>query len=469
MTSNRKLAVTMPPITPKKRCAVYTRKSTDEGLDQEYNSLDAQRDAGLAYIASQRIEGWVSVGDGYDDGGFSGGNMERPALKRLMADIEAKRIDIVVVYKIDRLTRSLADFSKLVEVFERHGVSFVSVTQQFNTTTSMGRLMLNVLLSFAQFEREVTGERIRDKIAASKSKGMWMGGMPPLGYDVRERKLEVNTQEAALVVDIFRRFAEHGSAAQLVRELSSQGITTKSWVTQGGTLRLGRPIDQQYLFTLLRNRLYLGEMTFKGQSFAGQHQGIVPQELWDAVHDFVERRKHGPREHRTEHPVLLAGLLFAPDGQRMLHTSTQKKNGRIYRYYVPYLHKRRNAGATLDSKVPAMGPLPAAEIEAAVLKQIHATLSAPQMLVATWLACQRQGSNLDEAQAVVALRQMGTVWEQLFPAEQQRIARLLIERVQLHGGGLDIHWRDDGWSGLGVEATQHPLVGELRGEVEVMA
>jgi site-specific DNA recombinase len=379
-----KAATVSTPITVKKRCAVYTRKSTDEGLDQEYNSLDAQRDAGLAYIASQRIEGWVLVEDGYDDGGFSGGNMERPALKRLMSDIEAKRIDIVVVYKIDRLTRSLADFSKLVEVFERHGVSFVSVTQQFNTTTSMGRLMLNVLLSFAQFEREVTGERIRDKIAASKSKGIWMGGMPPLGYDVRERKLEVNVEEAALVVDIFRRYAEHGSAAQLVRELGSQGITTKSWVTQGGTLRLGRPMDQHYLFALLRNRLYLGEMVCKGQSFAGQHQGIVTRELWDSVHAFIERRKHGPREHRTEHAVLLAGLLFAPDGQRMLHTSTQKKSGRIYRYYVPYLHKRRNAGATLDLSKPEMGPLPAAEIEAAVLKQIHATLSAPEMLVATW-------------------------------------------------------------------------------------
>ena len=186
-------------ITPKKRCAVYTRKSTDEGLDQEYNSLEAQRDAGLAFIASQRHEGWIAVGDGYDDGGYSGGNMDRPALRRLMVDIEAGKIDTVVVYKIDRLTRSLPDFAKLVEVFDRNGVSFVSVTQQFNTTTSMGRLTLNILLSFAQFEREVTGERIRDKIAASKAKGMWMGGIPPLGYDVVERKLVVNEREAALV------------------------------------------------------------------------------------------------------------------------------------------------------------------------------------------------------------------------------------------------------------------------------
>jgi site-specific DNA recombinase len=250
----------IPAATPKKRCAVYTRKSTDEGLDQEYNSLEAQRDAGLAFIASQRHEGWIAVDDGYDDGGYSGGNMERPGLRRLMMDIEAGKIDTVVVYKIDRLTRSLPDFAKLVEVFDRNGVSFVAVTQQFNTTTSMGRLTLNILLSFAQFEREVTGERIRDKIAASKAKGMWMGGVPPLGYDVVERKLVINDREAALVRDIFRRYAEHGSAARLVRELDIEGHTTKAWVTRSGRERLGRSIDQQYLFTLLRNRIYLGEI-----------------------------------------------------------------------------------------------------------------------------------------------------------------------------------------------------------------
>ena len=240
MRANRTMATPSPTIVPKKRCAIYTRKSTDEGLDQEYNSLEAQRDAGLAFVASQRHEGWVAVGDGYDDGGYSGGNLDRPGLKRLMADIEAGEVDIVVVYKIDRLTRALSDFAKLVDVFDRNGVSFVSVTQQFNTTTSMGRLTLNILLSFAQFEREVTGERIRDKIAASKAKGMWMGGMPPLGYDVVERKLVVNAAEAELVRGIFCRYAEHGSAAQLVRELAIEGQTTKSWVTQGGLHRPGR-------------------------------------------------------------------------------------------------------------------------------------------------------------------------------------------------------------------------------------
>lgn len=452
------------PLTVKKRCAVYTRKSTDEGLEKEYNSLEAQRDAGLAYIASQRREGWIAVDDGYDDGGYSGGNLERPALKRLLADIEAGRIDIVVVYKIDRLTRSLPDFAKLVEMFDRNGVSFVSVTQQFNTTTSMGRLTLNILLSFAQFEREVTGERIRDKIAASKAKGMWMGGMPPLGYDVVERKLVVNEREAALVRDIFRRYAEHGSAARLVREMAVEGHTTKAWVTQGGHQRTGRPIDQQFLFALLRNRIYLGEIRNRGVWYPGQHEAIVLQELWEAAHAFIERRKQVPREHRAKHPALLAGLLFAPDGQRMLHTFVKKKSGRMYRYYVPYLHKRRNAGATLAPDAPDVGHLPAAEIENAVLAQIHKALAAPEVLIGTWWACQRHpaGAALDEAQVVVALRRIGAVWAQLFPAEQQRITRLLIERVQLHAHGLDILWREDDWLGLGAEVAGHPLVEEMR-------
>ena len=468
MRANRTMATPSPTIVPKKRCAIYTRKSTDEGLDQEYNSLDAQRDAGLAFVASQRHEGWVVVGDGYDDGGYSGGNLDRPGLKRLMADIEAGEVDIVVVYKIDRLTRALSDFAKLVDVFDRNGVSFVSVTQQFNTTTSMGRLTLNILLSFAQFEREVTGERIRDKIAASKARGMWMGGMPPLGYDVVERKLVVNAAEAELVSGIFCRYAEHGSAAQLVRELAIEGQTTKSWVTQGGLHRPGRPIDQQYLFAMLRNRIYLGEMVHKGESYPGQHQAIVSPELWNAAHAFIERRKQGPREHRTEHPALLAGLLFAPDGQRMIHHFTKKKNGRLYRYYVPYLHKRRNAGATLQPGATDVGALPAAEIETAVLEQIHLALRSPEILVATWRSCQRHaaGADLDEAHVVIAMQRIGAVWEQLFPIEQQRITQLLIERIQLHGQGLDILWREDGWLGLGADIASHPLVEEMKESTE---
>jgi site-specific DNA recombinase len=451
-------------ITPKRRCAIYTRKSTEEGLDQEYNSLEAQRDAALAFITSQRHEGWIATDDGYDDGGFSGGNINRPALKRLLADIEDGRIDVVVVYKIDRLSRSLSDFARIVDLFDAHNVTFVSVTQQFNTTTSMGRLTLNILLSFAQFEREVTGERIRDKLAASKARGMWMGGMPPLGYDVRERKLVINEPEAALVRDIFARYAEHGSAAQLVRELQIEGYTTKSWVTQGGRQRVGRVIDQQYLFSMMRCRIYLGEISNHGKSYPGQHQAIITRELWEAAHVIIDQRKKGPRILHTDSPALLAGLLYAPDGQRMLPTFTQKKNGKRYRYYVPYLEKRLAAGSTLDTNRRSMGPLPAAEIEAAVLAQIHQVLQGPEMIIGVWQAgmAMQDREELDEPTVLVALRQISTVWEHLFPTERHRILRLLIERVQLRDEGLDIIWRDDSWHQFRRELEQHPLIAEQR-------
>lgn len=453
-----------PAVTPKRRCAVYTRKSTDEGLDQEYNSLEAQRDSALAFISSQRHEGWIAIDDGYDDGGFSGGNINRPALKRLLADVEDGRIDVVVVYKIDRLSRSLGDFAKIVDLFDAHGVTFVSVTQQFNTTTSMGRLTLNILLSFAQFEREVTGERIRDKLAASKAKGMWMGGVPPLGYDVQDRKLVINEPEAMLVRDIFTRFSEHGSAAQLVRELQIEGHTTKAWVTQGGRHREGRTIDQQYLFAMTRNRLYLGEISNHGQSYPGQHQAIISRELWDAVHAIIEKRKKGPRVKHTENPALLTGLLYAPDGQRLLPSHTTKKNGRRYRYYVPYLEKRQSAGASAQAGRRSMGPLPAAEIERAVLSQVHQVLQAPEMIIAVWQAsmASHERASMDEPSIVVAMRQISAVWEHLFPAEQNRIMRLLIERVQLRDDGMDILWRDDGWPQFRRELERQPFVSEQR-------
>jgi len=459
----------------KRRCAIYTRKSSEEGLDQEYNSLEAQRDAALSFVASQRHEGWIALDGSYDDGGYSGGNMERPALKRLLTDIEAGQIDVIVVYKIDRLSRSLGDFARMVDLFDAKGVTFVSVTQQFNTTTSMGRLTLNILLSFAQFEREVTGERIRDKIAASKAKGMWMGGVPPLGYDVKERKLIANPAEAALVQDIFRRYAEHGSAARLVRELEIEGRTTKAWVNQSGQRRAGKPMDQQYLFKLLRNRIYLGEIGNNGHFYPGQHEAIIDNVVWQAVHAHIRTRKQGPRERRSEHPALLAGLLYAPDGQRMLPTYTAKPNGKRYRYYVPYLHKRKaapgkHAKTSPSNPTDAIGALPAAEIEAAVLRQIHAMLRKPEMVVAVCQSVQsssdqeNQGSASlpDEAQITVALQQMESVWDKLFAQEQQRIARLLIERVQLQAGGLEIVWKEAGWQALARQMQAEPLVREAQ-------
>jgi site-specific DNA recombinase len=265
------------------RCAIYTRKSSDEGLEQPFNSLDAQREACGAYILSQKHEGWTVLPTLYDDGGFSGGTIDRPALKRLIADIEADQIDVVVVYKVDRLTRALSDFAKLVDVFDRRGVSFVSITQQFNTTTSMGRLTLNVLLSFAQFEREVIGERVRDKIVASKKKGMWIGGMPPLGYDVKDRKLVVNDHEAHTVVDIYRRYLALKSVRALKDELVAAGIRSKRRVRPDGTEYGGQKLTRGALYLMLQNRIYRGAITHKGNSYPGEHPAIIEQQLWDEV------------------------------------------------------------------------------------------------------------------------------------------------------------------------------------------
>lgn len=291
-----------------------------------------------------------------------------------------------------------------------------------------------------------------------------MGGTPPLGYDVRDRKLLVNEPEAALVRDIFARYAETGSAAQLVRELQIEGHTTKVWVAQNGRRHEGKIIDQQCIFTMLRNRLYLGEITHKGQSFPGQHEPIVSTELWAAVHAFVDGREQGPRTRYKKEPALLTGLLYAPDGQRMLPTYTQKKNGKRYRYYVPYLEKRHSAGATYDPTRPNIGPLPALEIETAVLAQVHKALQEPEMIIGVWQAgmALRERQEMDEPTVLVAMRQMSEVWENLFPIEQNRIMRLLIDRVQLHEDGLDIIWQDDSWQRFCRELERHQFVAEQR-------
>lgn len=320
-----------------KRCAVYCRVSSDERLDQSFNSIDAQKEAGHAFIKSQTHEGWIAVADDYDDGGFSGGNMERPALKRLLADIDAGRIDIVVIYKIDRLSRSLADFARMVEVFDRCGVSFSTVTQQINSATSMGRLMLNVLLSFAQFEHEVTGERIRDKIAASKAKGMWMGGPLPLGYDVQNRLLIVNEAEAAVVRRIFADFTRDRSTTHMVRNYAAEGIRTKT----------GRTFCKQSIYKLLHNRMYLGEIVYKGRYYPGQHPPILTRAQWQAAHDVLaqtaeERRAAVATDGRGL--PLPRGLIFTTSGERLIPTGTTKK-GQCYRYYTYTPGKDRHYGA----------------------------------------------------------------------------------------------------------------------------
>jgi len=315
------------------RCAIYTRVSTDQGLEQDFNSLDAQYDASQAYIRSQAHAGWTLLRGKYDDGGFSGGNTDRPALLRLLQDVRAGKVDIIVVYKVDRLTRSLADFAKLVELFDAHRVSFVSVTQQFNTTTSMGRLTLNVLLSFAQFEREVTSERIRDKIAASKRKGLWVGGMTPLGYDTKDRKITVNDAEAERVRTIFRSYLRLGSLNLLMADLRRRGIVTKARRLKTGKPVGGIPFTRGPLAHLLRNRFYIGEVVFKGETLPGEQPAIVDRALFDAVHAKLSEQATHHKAIRMKSEALLAGRIFDDRGNRMSPTHA-RKNGIKYRYYI---------------------------------------------------------------------------------------------------------------------------------------
>ena len=445
----------------RKRCAVYCRVSSDERLDQEFNSIDAQKEAGHAYIASQRAEGWIPVADDYDDPGYSGGNTDRPALKRLLADIERGLIDIVVVYKIDRLTRSLADFAKMVDVFDQHDVSFSAVTQQINSATSMGRLMLNVLLSFAQFEREVTSERIRDKIAAAKRKGMWMGGVPSIGYDVVNRQLVVNDAEAAVVRRIFEEMLTIGSPTQIAANLTAEGITTKAWTTQEGQTRSGTRIDKKYLHKLLRNRIYLGELSHKGNWYPGAHPPIIDRALWDKVHAVLAKDSHArsvETKIRSRTDALLRGLLYAPSGERMYPTYSSKK-GHKYHYYVSKSESRFGAPGKSYERLPAR------EIEAAVVAQIRTVLTSPESIASVVRHIQRNGAEIDEASTVMAMGRLNDVWDHLFPVERHRIANLMIERIDLvHVGevqGIKVKWRELGWDALIGEFAPGEIGAEL--------
>jgi site-specific DNA recombinase len=349
------------------RCATYTRKSTEEGLDQAFNSLDAQKEACAAYIRSQQHEGWRPIEDQYDDGGFSGGSMDRPALMRLLDDVRRGRVDVIVLYKIDRLTRSLADFARIIDVLDSCGASFVSVTQSFCTTSSMGRLTLNVLLSFAQFERELTGERIRDKIAASKRRGMWMGGVVPLGYDVADRKLIVNASEAQIVRDIYQRYLKLGSVLALQSELMQTGVTSKRRLSRSGSAAGGVPFTRGALYLLLQNRIYVGQICHKGAAYPGEHEAIVPTELFDAVQAQLEgNRVIRLSYHNSAQPNLLAGLLWDAHGRPMTTNHTVKAKVKRYRYYV----SRNPVGSSLR-----VWRVPAGDLEELVVAKLRAFLS----------------------------------------------------------------------------------------------
>ena len=498
------------------RCAIYTRKSTEEGLEQEFNTLDAQRESGEAYISSQKNEGWECLSDRYDDGGFSGGNLERPALKRLLADVEAGKVDCIVVYKVDRLSRSLLDFARIMEVFDQRKVAFVSVTQQFNTSTPMGRLVLNVLLSFAQFEREIIGERIRDKVAATRRKGKYTGGPPVLGYGVdRERKrLVVDPEEAALVQRIFSDFVETGSTTTLAQALTAEGHTTKSWTTKDGKHRPGKPWNKVLVYRVLNNPLYVGEVTHKGERYPGEHEPIVTRRLWDQAHSILERncRTRGVRT-RTKTPALLRGIIRCAHCDCSMGPTFSKRRGKTYRYYQCIHASKHGAGSC------PVGTVPAGEIERAVIEQLRAVFESPEVVAATVRAAREQrearleavtqqhveataalaalreeaqrlmsgalgnsalvagrlaeltaqveeqeravtqadqemqalSSRVGEQEVIGALASLDPVWEELFPAEQERIVQLLVRRVEVGPDGLDLELRAEGLESLALE------------------
>ncbi len=346
---NRRASASKPAA---RRCAIYTRVSTDHGLEQDFNSLDAQREACAAYVKSQTQEGWGLIGTRFDDGGFSGASLERPALQRLLEAIKQRRIDVIVVYKVDRLTRSLADFAKLIELFDAHGVSFISITQSFNTTTSMGRLTLNMLLSFAQFEREVTGERIRDKIAASKKKGIWVGGVVPLGYRVLDRKLVVDEDEARTVRLIFDRYLSGGSLLVLMRELNERGIVTRKRRLSSGKVIGGIPFTKGPLAYLLKNRMYVGEINHGQHSYPGEHPAIVDRDLFEAVQARLAAQATAIGYRRSRSEALLIGKLFDDRGHRMT-PSFAIKHGVRYRYYISRATTEGRGEAGTITRVPA--------------------------------------------------------------------------------------------------------------------
>jgi site-specific DNA recombinase len=378
-----------PPPKPTVRCAIYTRKSTEEGLEQEFNSLDAQRESGEAYIKSQTHEGWECLPGHYDDGGFTGGNMDRPALRRLKADIDAGKIDCVVVYKVDRLSRSLLDFARMMEVFEKHQVSFVSVTQQFNTASSMGRLVLNVLLSFAQFEREIISERTRDKIAAARRKGKWAGGHPILGYDIDPRgfKLIVNEDEAGRVRAIFELYLQHQAMMPVVEELNRRGWLNKRWTTRKGRERGGKQFTKTSLHKLLTNVAYVGKIKYKHETHDGEHAAIVDAAIWQRVQALLQRNgRNGGALVRNKFGALLKGVLrCVPCDCAMTPTHTTRNGNKRYRYYVCSNAQKRGWHSCPSKAVPA------GEIERFVVEQIKCIGKDPTMLNATFKEARAQG------------------------------------------------------------------------------
>jgi DNA invertase Pin-like site-specific DNA recombinase len=431
---------TVNPPVRKCRCAIYTRKSSEEGLEMEFNSLDAQREACASFIASQRHEGWVQLESTYDDGGYSGGTIERPALKRLLSDIALGLIDTVVVYKVDRLSRSLADFAKLVETFDAKNVTFVSVTQQFNTTTSMGRLTLNILLSFAQFEREVIGERIRDKFAASKRKGMWMGGVTPFGYEVRDRQLHVQPEQARAIRLIFDSFLMLKSVARVAHELPALGVVSRARVARSGRSFGGTPLDRGAVYKILSNPVYIGKIRHKDQVHDGRHEPIIAQDVWDRVHALLGDSPRGksPSSKRKSKAPLTGVLKCGGCMSSMTPVHTRKQGGRLYRYYAPTSYLKGGCGDCQIRRIAAR------EVEALVVSQLQTVFAAPEMIMAVWKEAARQDQEIDSDAIRDAFSDLMPVWNELFPKEQERLIALMLEKVVVYPDAVDIRVRAAG-------------------------
>lgn len=423
------------------RCAIYTRVSDDEGLDQEFSSLDNQREAGEYHIKAQAHAGWTVLPERYDDGGYSAKDLHRPAARRLLQDIKDGKIDIVVVYKIDRLSRNMFDFVDLMKLFEQHKVTFVSVTQHFNTETAMGKLILNILQSFAQFEREMTAERIRDKFAASKMKGMWMGGPPPLGYDVVERKLITHPKEVALVNHIFERYVALKSTTLLCDELKRDGHRTKSYIS-----RKQRPVGGQIfavnaVLTVLRNRLYVGEVHHKGKYYPGQHKAVVPRTLFEQAQEILNQNGNVKRKRTwaIKSKALLKGLLVCGGCEGLMSPTHTRKGNKHYHYYVTNSYRRNSCDGC------PMNRIPAGEIEAVVSSQLKTILASPQIVVETWRKLKTRNPAYQESDLHDAMRDLNQVWDSLFPEERKRITSLLVDRVVIQSAGIDIEYRADGF------------------------
>ncbi|TAF13109.1 MAG: recombinase family protein [Alphaproteobacteria bacterium] len=410
-------------------------------MEQEYNSLDAQRDSSLNYISSQRHEGWIALPDRYDDGGFSGGNMERPAIKRLFADIEQGLIDVVVVYKIDRLSRSIADFVRLMEFFEKHSVVFVSVTQSFNTQNGVGKLMLNILLSFAQFEREVTSERIRDKIAASKKKGMYMGGQVPLGYDVVDKKLKVNIVEAETIRFIYEEYYRTLSPLKVVKALRrAEGLSTKTRVYENGKTVGGKKICTKLVYDTLNNPIYIGKVRHKKEIYDGEHKAIISQELWDKVHSVMAKdsAERARVPSRTDMPAILKGILFDAQGNALTPTFTRKRGNKIYRYYVN-IKAIKQGRDSCDIKT-----FPADETPNFVLAKIREMIVSPELLNKIYQEAKLKDGTITLDYIRDSLQDFNSVWEHLFGKEKCRIVQLIVSRIVVSTQGIQFNFYPNG-------------------------